>query len=153
VDGFVLLTPLLALAVILLLGFTGCDKLFGLDEVKVLNLEARLPSSIDVIDARFIWTPPGSTNRTIINDVTISTEGPDVTLVLASVGLETGCWIVNCRLHVHDAVRQSTDAIDATFTIYANDPPVEAARFQTMGSPATHDFKVTYVGVVFENGA
>ncbi|MGH2556036.1 MAG: hypothetical protein ACRDHO_10020, partial [Actinomycetota bacterium] len=60
-DGFVLLTPLMVLVVILLLGFTGCQLVYPAQPPpRTLTLRARVPSQFTILEARFEWTAPGT---------------------------------------------------------------------------------------------
>ena len=85
-DWYVLLTPLLALGVIALLGFTGCDQLFGLNEVDpappttMLTFEMRLPSDLTLLHVGFEWTAPGALNGEVATMPVVTTDGTDTVL-------------------------------------------------------------------------
>lgn len=149
VDTFVLLTPLVVLVVLLLLGFAGCDVVFGLDPPPgTIKLEVRLPSTLVVEGARFRYTPPG-----MIGDVNVTTleRADDVgTTVLSHIvtNRADGSWTVVCRVDVSDASGAATDSGPGDFVVDDSTPFHAVARFETTGSPATNDFRVRFAGVV-----
>lgn len=65
-DSLLLLVPPLVLALVLLLGFAGCDKVFGLQPLPptpepTLTFRARVSTGLAVLPpgVRFTWTRPG----------------------------------------------------------------------------------------------
>jgi hypothetical protein len=151
VDWYLVLTPLVGLAVIALLGFSGCDLVFPLHPPDGnLTLELRVPSTLAVLEARFQWTEPGSTTVTTATDLVTTTEG-DTTVLSRLVGpLIEGIWQVSCRLGVQDASeQQDTDNGDGMFAVESLDDD-STATFEATGTPATNNFKVLFVGLATE---
>ena len=149
-DWFVVLTPVVVLAVVLLLGFAGCDVVFGIEPVpQPLRFEVRVPSSLTVDTVGFRYTPPGSTNIVTVTSPARVDESADVILFFHEVGdPPVGMWTVNCRLDVKDASGADTDAAGGDFLVEELQRVV--ARWEAMGSPATNDFRVVFVGATAE---
>jgi hypothetical protein len=149
VDGFVLLSPLVVLAVILLLGYTGCQSLFGLDEVTLpgtLTFEARVPAAFTIVASRFTWTRPGSTEKQSMPNPVSTPEGDLVLLSHTVSDVETGMWEVSCRLTVRVGAAEQEDVAQVDFMVQSMPGPLGVVRFETKGSPVTPDFKVVPVG-------
>jgi hypothetical protein len=153
-DWYVLLTPILALAVIGLLGFTGCDQLFGLNEVEppppttMLTFEARLPSHLTVLASEFKWLPPGAVNSEVSPPPVMTTDGTDTVLTHVITTTVGGTWMmVTCTLRVEDTVEKGLSTnMDGMFVL---DPPADpevTARVYTTGRPDTKDFRVFFAG-------
>jgi hypothetical protein len=149
-DWFVLLTPLLVLAVIALLGFTGCDLVFVVNPPAAeLSLEVRVPSAFTVQQVRFEWTRPGANTPESTETPERKDEGPDITVLFTRIAEpELGSWSAGCRLQVRDGAAQAADVGTGLFVLDAESPNKAAARFETSGSPSTNDFKVLFTGVV-----
>jgi hypothetical protein len=149
VDWFVFLTPLVALAVIALLGFTGCDKLFGLDPISTpttLTLEVRVPQFLTVTQVRFQWTPPGSTSNEFTTAVTTTPDGTDNLYRYVVSSTLTGLWAVKCRVDAQDTTRMGSKVAEQTYTLDPGMDPTWIVRFYTSGRPDSYDFNVNYVG-------
>jgi len=157
VDGFVLLTPLLVLVVILLLGFTGCDVVLGLQPPKppgTLSLKARVPSQFEILEARFEWTPPGASTPQSESELDRKNDGPDIVELSRVIGAPPakGIWDVFCFLRVRQptptgASREQEDDETGTFTVDSASED-SSALFETSGSPAGLNFKVLFTGLV-----
>jgi hypothetical protein len=151
VDSFVLLTPVVVLAVVLLLGFAGCDLVFGLDPPKSLKLEVAVPSALVVEVSRFRYTLPGTTTVVVETVLDRTDVSPDVFVLSHLVtGRDNGTWTVNCRLDVKDAAGTASDAANGDFVVDDDTPGIATARFEATGSPATGDFRVRFVGLIAE---
>lgn len=158
-DGFVLLTPLLALVVILLLGFAGCDKALGLEEPDppgTLTLKARVPSQFEILEARFEWTPPGASTPQSESEPDRKNDGPDILELSRVIGAPPtkGGWEVFCFLRVRQPTPTGTgparaDEETGSFTV-DSDTEDSSAVFITSGSPGGLDFKVLFTGLVSE---
>ncbi len=149
VDWFVILTPLLVLAMILLLGFTGCDFKLPEAEPSRLTLEVRLPSQLTFLRSLFQLIEPGSAFLRTVTDL-VRTDDGFGTIVLSHVIDEPvqGSWSVVCALQVSDRTRQAFSQGAGLFTL---DPGARCvAEFETSGAPATNDFKVSFIGLVCE---
>lgn len=148
-DWFVFLTPLVALAVIALLGFTGCDKLFGLDPISTpttLTLEVRVPQFLTVTQVRFQWTPPGSTSNQFTTTVTTTPDGTDNLYRYVVSSTLSGMWTVRCRVDAQDTTRMDSKVVEGMFMLDVVMDPNGFARFYTSGRPDSQDFQVNYVG-------
>lgn len=147
-DWFVLLTPLVVLGVLLLLGFAGCHKVFGLDPVgpvHTLTLEVRVPSDLQVRQNRFQWTRPGSTVVESTNVLDRRDEANSFVLSCVVDGAIGGDWKVACRLLVEEAAVQADDITPYDFTLM--DDTDGTFLFETVGRPSTNDFEVVPVGL------
>jgi Concanavalin A-like lectin/glucanases superfamily len=62
-DSFLILAPLLVLAVVLVLGFAGCHFEGGVDPSKTLTFKARVPTALTVLPpgVKFAWQRPNGT--------------------------------------------------------------------------------------------
>lgn len=143
-DWFVLLTPLLIFAVILLLGFAGCDVIFRLDDVVLpLYLKVRVPVQFTVITSRFRWTPMGKQPDEKTN-LPSTPDGPDFVILYHSLNDNPlGGWEVECSLEVNDGTAQASAMARGSFTL-DEDGPSGTALFETTGSPAGNDFGLRF---------
>jgi hypothetical protein len=147
-DGFVLLTPLLVLAVIALLGFTGCHWVFLGDRPeppRTLTLQVRVPSSLTVTSPReFRWNRPGEDRQTSMQlEVIDDGSGTVVYQFVVPQPIPTGLWHAECQLRVNDGTANAQTAGVADFTLGDTDPLNCFFVFSTEGAPATNDFKIT----------
>lgn len=147
-DWFVLLTPLLVLAVVLLLGFAGCDLVFTLDPIGALTFKIRVPSTLTIDQSQLRWIQPGSGTTEEVLTLDRSDDGPD-TVVLSHLiqNPATGTWTADARLQVSQGAAQATDTGTGMFTLDSSTDSF-AAVFEVSGSPATNDFKVLFTGLV-----
>jgi hypothetical protein len=149
VDWYVLLTPLVALAVIALLGFTGCDKLFGLEPITpptTFTLEVRVPQFLTVTLVRYTWTPPGATSTQFTTTVTTTPDGTDNLYQYVVSSTVSGMWSVRCRVEATDATRADFNVGVGMFDLDVGMDPDGFVRFFTSGRPDTQSFKVNFVG-------
>lgn len=148
-DWFVILTPLLVLAVVLLLGFAGCDLVFPLDPIKTLIFRIRVPSTLVIDQSQLRFLQPGSGTTEEVLTLDRSDDGPD-TVVLSHLiqNPAQGTWTADARLQVSEGASQATDTGTGLFTLDSSSPDSSAAVFETSGSPATNDFKVLFTGLV-----
>ncbi len=147
VDWFVVLSPLLVVAVILLLGFTGCDLVFTVNPPPSLTLEIRVRSALTVVEARFVFTQPGTTTQETVTGLERSDDGSG-TIVL-SHGIDSpakGAWSVNAGLIVSDGARQDSASVDGPFTL-DDGAPGGTATWEASGSPQV-DFALGFIGFV-----
>lgn len=146
IDWFVLLTPLLVLAVIGILGFTGCDLVFPLNAPTQLKLVIKVPVQLTVNMSQFQYTQPGSN---VPESTTILDRADDGSgIVVLSFTLKnppTGIWAVTCRMDVQDNVRQATANAQGGFTM--EDQASGDAIFETSGRPSNNDFKISFLGL------
>jgi hypothetical protein len=148
VDSVVLLTPLLALAIVLLLGFAGCKFEHG-RLLPSLRFRARVPSTLTVTEVVFTFTvdPPGgaSTTQVLTNPMAVGTDGADSLYEYVLSSANYGQWATSCLVKVQEGSAKASGLamgdfkLDDTFT----DP---VATFQASGAPST-GFGVNYVGV------
>lgn len=150
-DGFVLLTPLVVLVVILLLGFAGCQLIYPAESHHILTIKARVPSELTILESRFEWTAPGASTPESETDPDRRDDGPDITELSHLIGeVPTGSWMVFCRLRVRQPTpggggREAVDDATGMFTLGSDDENT-VAIFATSGSPAGLDFKVLFTG-------
>ncbi len=156
-DAFVLLTPLLVLAVVLLLGFTGCDLVFKLDPPtpSPLIMGARVPKEFTILQglgpqgSRIAWLEPGATSITTAQALETQDQGSEFVLLFASVpDRPDGTWTVQCRVQVQEGSQQAQDEATATFTLTEDDVFATTAVFITFGRPSNNNFRVQFFGLV-----
>jgi hypothetical protein len=152
-DWFVVFTPLTVLALILLLGFAGCDKLFGLEEITPLLslvLQAKVPTTITVDKASLTWRRPGSTTQETATMLSAGDDGAGNAVFSFPISSPTsGTWAVGCRLDVHEGAALATDTGSGMFTLDVTTMPNSDAVFGTQGDPST-TFKVVFLGIMAE---
>ncbi len=147
-DWFVLLTPLLALAVVLLLGFTGCDRLFGLDPLPTgtLLLRTRVPTAITVTVCKFRYRPPGATSD-LVSDGVPRAEGSDTFYEFSVAGPPPGTWSINCRLGAKNAAGQTVERNRmGTFALDPVATPAVVANWETVGMPGDPNYDLLWIG-------
>ena len=151
-DWFVLLTPVLVLAVILLLGFTGCDVVFPLDPPPPpLMLAVRVPKEFTVVASRIRWQQPGATTIETAFTLQSRDEGAEFVLLFHTItNPATGTWSADCRLEVQEGAQQAADqSPTATFTLDGDEEGVATtALFVTLGRPSNNNFRVQFFGLV-----
>src|SRR5215469_2393811 len=116
VDTFILLTPILLLGVIALLGFVGCNQVFGLDNTVLL-----LPVKIGAITPDTGATA-GGTQVTIAGtgfqaNATVTFDGLDATNLV--IGIDGAAIICNTPAHPSgyvDVTVTNTDGNSDTLT-------------------------------------
>lgn len=147
-DWAVLLAPVLALAVVLLLGFAGCDFEHGAlpPQTPTLTLRARVPTALTVTQVVFRWTPPGGSLTIEALTTPASTDGTDNLYDHAVPEPPAGAWTVNCRATVQPGGPTGEAGAQAMLTLDGS-MSFPTATFQASGSPSGGDFMVTYVGV------
>jgi hypothetical protein len=147
VDWFVLLTPLMVLAVISILGFTGCDLVFTVDPrtPTELKLVVKVPVQLTVNQNQFQFTQPGSTVLESVTALDRVDDGSGIVVLTHTLkDPATGTWEVTCRMDVQDNVRQATASTAGGFTL---DPEASGdVIFETAGRPSNNDFRVIFIG-------
>ena len=142
-DWFVLITPLVVLGVLLLLGFAGCDVVFGLEYVGTVKFKVRIPPQFTVIEARFTWIRPGATvEETTTTLTTEPEEEGDVVLARLVSPAEEGTWSVTCSLNIQDTTAQAT--AEATHQFMHVKEQSETVVFDTRGRPNNNNFQVVF---------
>jgi hypothetical protein len=146
VDWFVALSPLAVLAIVLVLGFAGCDIPFV---VKLpLVIEVRDPSALTIVESRLVITDPETGAQTTITDLEGTDDGSGTTVLRHYIGSpSTGTWKVDCGLVVRDATTQDSDQATVEFILGGGDDG-GTATFEASGAPATSDFDITFTGFV-----
>lgn len=148
----VVLSPLLALALVAILGFAGCDRVLGLEPVSdnSLVIEARVPSTISVDRAVLQWKRPGSTVMETATMLSAGDDGAGNTVYSYPVSTPGGgTWTAQCRLDVHVGTDQASDTGSGMFMIDFATIAHWDAIFDTRGAPPTM-FRVVFSGAVGE---
>jgi hypothetical protein len=146
VDWYVLLlSPIVVLAVVLLLGFTGCQDLFGLDEVTVpgdLVFQVRVPANLTVDSQLFSYRQPNATSDedAQMQYVVRTDEVGTFVFSYRINDAKTGSWTVKCHLNVHDASGPGEDSATARFVLMPNEGSTSTVLFET--SADTTNFRV-----------
>jgi hypothetical protein len=147
-DQVVLLTPLLVLTVVLLLGFAGCDEIFGVPppQVPFLTLRVRVPVELEVREIVFTWDPPNTAGDTKIltKPEPSSLDGADNLFDHDLSGEpDYGSWTVNCKVTVGGGSSRGAERM-GDFTL-EDSLSIPIATFQAVGAAA--DLAVTFVGL------
>jgi hypothetical protein len=140
VDWYVLLlSPIVVLAVVLLLGFTGCEKVFGLEEVIYVDLllQVRVPSNLTVDNQPFSFRRPSATSDedAQMQYVVRTDEVGTFVLSFRPNDAETGSWTVRCHLKVHDATGQGEDTDTARFLLMPAEGSTTTVLFEANADP------------------
>ena len=146
-DWFVLLTPLLALAVVLLLGFTGCEFEHGtLPTLPKLLLRTKVPTAITVTVCRFRYLEPGATVE-VPEDGVPRVEGSDTFYEFTLTGPLPGTWTINCRLGAKNPAGQTVER--NRMGRFALDPvatPNVVSNWETVGMPGDPGYDLLWIG-------
>jgi hypothetical protein len=142
VDWYVLLlSPIAVLALVLLLGFTGCHLLFDLEEVTDVDLvfQVRVPANLTVDNQPFSYRRPGATSdeNAQMQFVVRTDEVGTFVLSYRPDTPQTGSWSVRCHLKVHDASGQGEDTATANFVLMPAEGSTTTALFEASADPAT----------------
>jgi hypothetical protein len=150
VDPILLLTPLLALAVVGLLGFTGCDDIFDLEEVKLpdptatLLFQLRAPSTIELPRREFRYIAPGATGPLVADGPTERGEGTDTLYESTVPDAMAGDWTVTCGVvgrRPDGSVTLEREGT-CTFTLDPASTPELTVKFVTVSAPGAGGFGV-----------
>jgi hypothetical protein len=151
VDEVLLLAPVLALAVVLLLGFAGCKFEPGAAAATGLSIRIRVPSALVVTQAVFGWESPSTPRdqRVVDNPSPAFVDGADnvftqsVDLTFDENGMPIAeSWTVRGQVTVQGGAIPGPSA-SGMFTLDgSNAAPI--ATFQATGGAA--DLALTFVG-------
>jgi hypothetical protein len=149
VDWYVLLlSPIVVLAVVMLLGFTGCHLLFGLlevDEPSYLVFKVRVPAYLTVLDQPFSWKLPSATmmkGPPSLQSLDRTDEAGTFVLSYRLEDPEPGTWSVKCHLIVQDTSSQGDVMAMTTFVLMPAEGSTYTMLFETTGRPDTPPFDV-----------
>lgn len=148
-DAFVLLSPLVVLAMLLLLGFAGCDLVFVIEPPPpILTLKVQFPSDLTVELAQFGFIPPGTTQLQTTEALAREDgEAGISTLSHAITSPALGGWVAGCRMQVSEGSDQASDFLEVSFTLDEQTPQGDAV-FQALGRPANNNFRIVFNGLV-----
>ena len=143
-DAIVVLTPVLVVALVLLLGFAGCS-FEGRVGYPALTFRVRVPSGLTVTQVVFGWESPSTPRdqKVLMNPSPASTEGSDNLFEhdLYEAALET--WTARCEVRVQGGASPSPVG-NGMFTLDGSlEHPI--AVFQAAGAAA--DLGVAFMGV------
>jgi hypothetical protein len=147
-DAVVVLTPIVVMGVLLLLGFAGCDVVFGLRPVPhTLCVRVRVPVALMVTEITLRIGRPGG-EITILrrpDPIPGSTDGGDNVFRVDDGQLQDGSWTVSCRVRVVENGVTADRTGQGTFVL---DGTIEApcANFKASGTPSA-GFNVAYTGL------
>jgi len=146
-DPIVMLTPLVILAVVLLLGFAGCRFDPSAPAGPNLSIRVQVPVALTVTEIIFRWVPPGGqlAREEVPNPTPSSTEdGNNIFLRTLGSPVE-GAWETGCQVAVSEDGAQDQDAATGNLIL---DGTVDfpKARFLASGTPSGGDFDVVFVG-------
>jgi hypothetical protein len=100
-DWFLIVAPLLVLVGVLFLGFAGCDRVFGLEDITAVEPPKPLRFSVQVVipltvlgDVTFQYLRP---NQTMPDTATATPEANNV-FAFSLDEREIGMWMVHCEM-------------------------------------------------------
>jgi hypothetical protein len=146
-DWFLIVAPLLVLVVVLFLGFAGCDRVFGLDEIKPveppkpLKFRAQVVIPLTVVgDVTFLYLRPGQT----MPDTGTATPEANNVFAFSFDEREIGPWMVSCGMTaelegVHEHKNSTTgnfmlpDSENWVFTFVASGTSLQDFTIEPMG--------------------
>jgi hypothetical protein len=152
IDQLIILAPLLVLAIVLWLGFTGCSIIYDPDDLpqlRRLTILVRISTALDATRIEFGWTEPNGVDGTFTatNPLPDSTDGGDnVFLHIVTNSATAGAWSANCRPRVRDAGGAvDTDNDQCSFNLDGTEEDSKVT-FQASGTPTDGNFTVTCIG-------
>lgn len=142
--------PLLALTVVVALGFAGCSFEHGVvpEEEEGLTFKARVPTALTVkAGVVFAWTRPTTVAETI-TVTAFTTDGADNVFEHRIPAPEAGSWLGRCEMTV-EAENQAADGTsgDHVFMLDFSAMRQNVYLFLAQGSPLTGDFHVVTEGL------
>ena len=150
-DPVLVLTPLLVFALVLLLGFAGCDRVFRLDPVAppsppALTLRLRAPSALAIRQLTFQWDPPNtpSGSETLTKpDPSGFEEDENLFDHALPPPPDYGSWTVKCRVVLQGGTAQGAEGMGTFDLDVSFAKPV--ATFRTVGGAP--DLAVMFAGL------
>ncbi len=153
IDQLMLVVPLLVLAILLWLGFTGCSILYdpdNLPQLRRLTIRIRISPALEVPRLDFGWTEPdgGNTDFPVMNPLPDSTDdGDNVFVHVVTNDAAAGAWSVSCRARVRDSNNNVDTAQDqCSFNLDGTESDSKVT-FQASGTPTDGNFVVTCIGM------
>ncbi len=152
-DQLLLLIPLLILAVVVWLGFSGCSIIYdpdNLPELRRLSIRLRVPPALQVRRIDFGWTEPNGLDSTFpsMNPLPDSTEdGDNVFVHIVTNSAQAGAWNASCRLRVEDANGAAATRQDSCSFNLDGSKEESTVTFQASGTPTDSNFAVTCMGL------
>ncbi len=147
IDAAALLTPVVVLAVLLLLGYAGCLTKPPRPEPR-LCIAVYVPTALVVTEivARTVL-PGGATERTTVqNPIAESSEGGENRFRIFDGVLAEGTWTVAIRVTVgHDGATGTAPA-EGTFVLDGS-LELPCANFRVSGTPSGGGLAATFNGV------
>jgi hypothetical protein len=151
-DALLIATPLLVLAIVLLLGFAGCSFEPGQAQPPVepdprLRFRVRVPSNLTVTaGVTFTWTRPTSVVESAVVTVPTATS-PEQVFEQEVPTPEPGAWVGRCEM---DAIESDVVATsqDHPFTPDFTTTPDTVVAFHAEGSPSAGTFQIIFDGLI-----
>jgi hypothetical protein len=148
-DSFLILTPLLVLAVVLLLGFAGCSfNVFipGVEEPPPLIFRARVPTGLTALGGvSFRWLTPIGTMEEVATETSFAPEGTD-NVYERKVPSVAGLWHVSCEMVAQDGGNQEPKKSPVRDFSLPADSQTHVYLFQAKGIPLL-SFEIVPVGL------
>lgn len=135
-DSFLLITPLLVLAVVLLLGFAGCGFNVYVPGEPTLTFRARVPIGLTALGGvSFRWIRPAGTIEEVETVTSFAPDGKDNVYEHQITSPEDGMWRVSCEMVAEDGGSPEPKiSLQCEFVLPAtSDTPVYV--FQAEGIP------------------
>lgn len=175
IDWFIIITPVAALAAVLLFGFVGCkfeapigggggglpDVMGDIGEgvlevppdtppmLTLLTLRARVPQDLTVVDWQIEFTDPLGNTGTIIALPPAEACGADNCYDADLFMPVVGTWNVFLNLRVDAGTGPDGDSDTVMFNLDTSMTAQQVATFVASGSPANvpNDYSVNFVGL------
>jgi hypothetical protein len=152
-DQMVFLIPLLVLAVMLWLGFTGCSIIYdpdNLPKARQLSIRVLVPMPLAVKRLEFNSTEPGglASSFPVNNPLPDSVEdGENVFVHVISSNAALGTWSVSCRARVQDSNGATAERLRQCSFNLDDSKEDWKVTFQASGTPSDGNFALACVGV------
>lgn len=152
-DQLMLMIPLLVLALVVFLGFTGCSVLYdpdNLPQLRRLSIRVRVPMTLNVRRIDFGWTQPNDieSNLPRMNPLPDSSEdGDNVFVHVVTNSAESGLWSAACRLRVEESTGTAADHQGSCSFNLDGTKEESTVTFQASGTPSDGNFTVACTGL------
>jgi hypothetical protein len=148
-DSFLIITPLLVLAVVLLLGFAGCTFAEGTAPAPkpTLLFRTSVPTSLTAVGGvSFRWIRPTGVMEEVATVTLFTQDGVHNVYKREFPSTEAGLWHVSCETVAEDGGNQEAKSSpQRDFTLPA-DSQTHVYLFEAKGTPLD-DFDIVPIGL------
>jgi hypothetical protein len=151
-DSLLIITPLLVLAVVLVLGFAGCT-FTGYTEPPqpppptTLIFKARVPTGLTALGGvSFRWVRPTGTMGEVATVMSSATEGEDNVYKHELPSAEAGLWHVSCEMTAQNGGNQEPKSSPVREFGLTADSQTHVYLFEAKGIPLI-SFEIVPIGL------